>query len=198
MCKSCFSISHQYLKRVRAINCLCRTTSRMEVVHKAFLKLRTLPSPTLLATDSLIFRSTLIKNFIFSMLKWIKTTMITYLVMELIIRKNKNRRQAKWLKICEALLDYVASVVLQAGKKRGAERWREKSGMHEQGIVNPRKRSKSVPADNVARVGSAVINAWISETAVLAWPMRLWSSGSRLCPSETIALTGPSRVGSGW
>jgi len=38
--------------------------------------------------------------------------------------------------------------------------------MRARGIVNPRKRRKSATADNAPRVGSAMINAWISETAV--------------------------------
>ncbi|CAL1685797.1 unnamed protein product [Lasius platythorax] len=74
--------------------------------------------------------------------------------------------------------------LFEQGKK---ERVGEKSlACHERGIVNPRKRSKSAPADNAARVGSAVINAWISETAILAWPMRLWSSGPRLRPTLSL------------
>lgn len=173
-------------------------------MEEAFLKLRT-PSPTLL-TDSNIshFR----KSHLDKMFKWIEIMTVTHLVVKLIIQlaKVKIRQVSDKLNILrfaiKAVLDYVALVVLhealRAGKKRNAERRREKSGMHEQGIVNPRKRSKSAPADNAAWVGSAVINVWISETAVLAWPMRLWSSGSRLRPSEAIALTGPSGVGSGW
>lgn len=83
---------------------------------------------------------------------------------------------------------WLSCSLFERGKK---ERVGEKSQAYrERGIVNPRKRSKSAPADNVARVGSAVINAWISKTAILAWPMRLRSSGPRLRPSDTIALTG--------
>lgn len=56
-----------------------------------------------------------------------------------------------------------------------------------------KKRSKSTTTDNTARVGSTVINAWITETAVLAWPMRLRSSRASL---RSFASTGP-RHGSG-
>lgn len=115
VCQSCFSISHQHLK---SANCPRWTTSGMEVIHVAFLKFRSLLSPILIDIFFL-YHSTLVKNPIFSMLKWKQRW-----------KRHKNSSQIKSYQVSQtslnilrfaikAVLDYLVLVVLHEPWEKG-------------------------------------------------------------------------------